>query len=344
LTQRGAEDRTVPRVPIEARIRGKERYLERSYPLICHLLDVAAMAGCVWDVIVGPAAARRIAGRLGVSEESVRGLVMFWAGLHDLGKISPVFQERIGGLEELARDGGFAYLPLNELSRKFSHDKATHRILTAMFAELGYSTGTRGAAQRVAQMLGGHHGTFHERLEISPLEDPWSSRPRELGGGQWRDQAQAHLQALARCIGPDAPVVPAARAGRETLAVVSGIVILADWLASQTSFIAAAEVGLNSKVDRSPRSGGDPLISRLPSGCITRSPRSGRHQDARRQHQRPDQGHISSLPGSTPHLRPIRHSTLQRGRRVHFSGRPQVAPLRRKRLRRLSIGEGCSSG
>ena len=223
---------------IDARMLGKERGLASPYPVICHLLDVAAMTGCVWDSLVGQMAARRVAGRLGVPADAVRGLVMFWAGLHDLGKVSPPFQERIGGLDALVRDGGYSVLPLDELSRGFSHGKATQSILSSLFAELGYGPGKGGFARWAAQMLGGHHGTFHD-LPVEGAQDPWHVHPRTLGQGQWRTQAQAHFEALARCVGSDARVVPVGRFGRETLGIVAGIVILADWLASQIGFISA---------------------------------------------------------------------------------------------------------
>jgi CRISPR-associated endonuclease/helicase Cas3 len=224
---------------VDVRMRGKEQGLASPYPVICHLLDVAAMAGCVWDAMVGPAAARRIAGRLGVPADAVRGLVMFWAGLHDLGKISPPFQERIRGLAALTRDGGYSYLPLNEHSRRLSHHEATQLILSRLFTELGYAPSGSSTARWAAQMLGGHHGTFHDFPEPGETKDPWHGRGSGLGGEEWRVQTQTHLDALARCVGPDARVVPSGRFGRETLGVVAGIVILADWLASQVGFISA---------------------------------------------------------------------------------------------------------
>jgi len=38
--------------PIDPRLWGKRRGLPGPYPVICHLIDTAAMAGALWDVWV----------------------------------------------------------------------------------------------------------------------------------------------------------------------------------------------------------------------------------------------------------------------------------------------------
>ncbi|MFD0169130.1 HD domain-containing protein [Streptomyces decoyicus] len=41
---------------VDGRFWGKERGLARRYPLICHLLDTAAVAGVLWDRVLTDAA------------------------------------------------------------------------------------------------------------------------------------------------------------------------------------------------------------------------------------------------------------------------------------------------
>ncbi len=62
------------------------------YPVACHLLDAAAAIGVLWDLYVSPAGRRRIATSLQVDDQHARCLLMFWASLHDIGKIVPSFQ------------------------------------------------------------------------------------------------------------------------------------------------------------------------------------------------------------------------------------------------------------
>ncbi|QKV90421.1 CRISPR-associated endonuclease Cas3'' [Streptomyces sp. NA02950] len=75
---------------------GKARGLPWPYPLVCHLLDTAAMAGRLWDVMLGHRSRRRIAECLELDEGASRRLVGCWACLHDLGKVTPPFQSMVG--------------------------------------------------------------------------------------------------------------------------------------------------------------------------------------------------------------------------------------------------------
>src|SRR5437868_5700576 len=70
---------------------GKRRGLPGPYPLVCHLLDAAAAVGVLWDLYLAPGLRRRLVDALGDSEEEARGMVMLWAGLHDIGKAMPCF-------------------------------------------------------------------------------------------------------------------------------------------------------------------------------------------------------------------------------------------------------------
>ena len=63
------------------------------HPLICHLLDVAAVTEAMWDAALSAAARRGFAASLGFGDDlaAARTWVAFIAGLHDLGKCSPSF-------------------------------------------------------------------------------------------------------------------------------------------------------------------------------------------------------------------------------------------------------------
>ena len=68
---------------------GKEKEAGGFHPLLCHMLDVAAVAERTWDDVLTPAARRRLAAALGLDERAARRWVAFLAGLHDSGKCSP---------------------------------------------------------------------------------------------------------------------------------------------------------------------------------------------------------------------------------------------------------------
>lgn len=215
---------------IDLRIWGKERGLPRAYPLLWHLADTAAVAGSLWDRFLTPNQRSLIAVGLEIDEEHARALVMLWAGLHDLGKATPGFQS---GHEVLFRPlladpayGG------ERGSRKLRHERATQLTLDELLKESGYeATGVRVRSKRpsyrVAQILGGHHGRFCRH-------DQNDKDSRHLGKGGWDEQRRLFVKVLAEMLGNPSPP---SRVDARAAVLISGLVVLADWLASQERFL-----------------------------------------------------------------------------------------------------------
>lgn len=239
-----------PLTGLDVRLWGKspspDRKLSRPYPLICHLLDTAAIAGAVFDRVLGRRRGEWLAEVVGVPGEDIRGLVMFWAGLHDIGKISPPFQSKEPVLfAAVAADGRYIAEAMSDGDRAFHHSQASQWILAQLFAESGYAVPTgpyadaaASYAHRVAQMLGGHHGRFHARLDLTEVHRPrMPERSASLGTGEWERQARLHVSALRELVGQGASAVPDGVLRGEAVAVLTGLVVCADWLASQEAYI-----------------------------------------------------------------------------------------------------------
>src|SRR5579871_6560893 len=65
------------------------------HPLLCHLLDVAAVAERIWDETLSAYARRRLAEGLGLDDpNAARAWVAALSGLHDTGKGCPAFQQQ----------------------------------------------------------------------------------------------------------------------------------------------------------------------------------------------------------------------------------------------------------
>lgn len=203
---------------------GKSHGLARPYPLICHLLDTAAMATMLWQHYVSPALRRRIADLLGMPESQAGHLISFWSGLHDIGKCMPCFQAMDSGAYESLHD----YPDLHGEKRR--HEHAAHVWLGHALSTRGYSTAsTTSPAFVVAQLLGGHHGRFLRR-DHRECRYPPTSLMRELGDGKWEEQRHILLSAVADVLTPPpAPTTVCA----EVATLACGITILADWLVSQ---------------------------------------------------------------------------------------------------------------
>lgn len=231
---------------VDVRVWGKERGLIKPYPLVGHLVDTGVVAGALWDGFLAESQQKAVAGELGVALEEARSLVAFWAGLHDVGKIQRGFQFQRDALRHascvaLLADEAFAdRAPGDSGATSLRHQDASARVLPALLAELGYPQGRRQPARwlvvRVAQLLGGHHGRYPALPEERRVLDPLRDHP-ELGAGGWEVQRRKHVAALREVLGhPD--VVPAgAGLSVQTAAVVAGLVVVADWLASQDDFV-----------------------------------------------------------------------------------------------------------
>ncbi|MDH6120956.1 CRISPR-associated endonuclease/helicase Cas3 [Kitasatospora sp. GAS204A] len=224
---------------LDARLWGKSAELPRPYPVVCHLLDTVAVAGALWDQMVSPRSRARIAAELGLSVAEGRQMVCFWAGLHDIGKISPPFQ----ALDKAAFAGVAGDPRYGEGAGRavagpaLRHETVTHWALAEFFAQCGYPTSRLvdlSASHQIAQLLGGHHGCFGEPLRKKELANPTAYQPG-LGEHGWREQRTAHAVAVRRLTG--AVAVPQGALSGPTAAVVTGLVVVADWLASQVEVI-----------------------------------------------------------------------------------------------------------
>lgn len=211
---------------------GKWRGLSRPYPLEAHLLDAAAMSLVLWENWVSPRLREVITQDLG--QDAGRSIA-FLAGVHDAGKASPVFQGQLlrsgkePGVAEntalLAYDGytfpsyGRALLEQPYLRRHEmvgAHHLAT-RILDRRESALDAWTS--------AAILG-HHGSF------ALMRRPDATVHAEVNGGMWqrrRDNVEHVVSDALGCARGDLP----ARAPLRSLLLASGLVVLADRLASE---------------------------------------------------------------------------------------------------------------
>ncbi|MFB6642951.1 CRISPR-associated helicase Cas3' [Streptomyces chartreusis] len=195
------------------------------YPLLFHLLDVAAIAGEVWDRFLTRGQRRLIAAGLGVMPAQARCLVMFIAGLHDLGKLS-AFQVQEAHpwarVSETLRQDTAGW-------RRMPHERASMHSALHLLAEAGYPVDASDSpGVRVAQILGGHHGRFLQ-LDI----DGAASKARvdlTLGGPAWQDLRRRYFALLRHLTG--ATTIPP-RVSVEAAVLITGLGVLADRLASQ---------------------------------------------------------------------------------------------------------------
>ncbi|MFF3128935.1 CRISPR-associated helicase Cas3' [Streptomyces sp. NPDC057908] len=205
-----------------------DRGLLAVYPLLFHLLDVAAVAGEVWDRVLTAGQRQLIADGMGVPLGEARCLVMFVAGLHDLGKLAQ-FQQREShpwarvSLALRADTAGWQRMP---------HERASMHSALQLLEEAGYNTDASDSpGVRVAQILGGHHGRF---LQLDLDGAAKASRVNlALGGPKWQDLRRRYFALLRHLTG--AQVVPL-RLSVPASVLMTGVGVIADRLASQRHY------------------------------------------------------------------------------------------------------------
>jgi CRISPR-associated endonuclease/helicase Cas3 len=117
---------------------GKEHGLSRPYPVMCHLLDTGAVFQELWDVVLSDKTQAAIADAVGLNVVEARTLVSFWAGLHDIGKITPPFQAQVAACYGPVRsDPAYVSAPGAETEKSFRHEIASHWALSELFAAAG---------------------------------------------------------------------------------------------------------------------------------------------------------------------------------------------------------------
>ena len=232
----------VPAV-LDARLWGKERGLERSYPAGCHALDAGAMAGILWDQYLTPGQRRVITHGWGLgSHEETRSLLVFLAALHDLCKITPGFQGCAPAADRVTGTSG--YPASDPAHSRLSHERGVHLALPELLGRLfGMPlTGrpSRLAAHQLGQILGGHHGTYQPALthQGQELTCPLAAAPA-LGTEAWDGQREA----LVRLAGEVSahPALPQRPAPAPVAVLTTGLITLADWLVSQLPWIRARQ-------------------------------------------------------------------------------------------------------
>jgi hypothetical protein len=73
---------------------GNDTWPDKYHPVICHMIDVAAVTLSLWDTVFRPQLRKWLARRLGLDEDSYARWLAFWSGAPDISKVSPCFQDR----------------------------------------------------------------------------------------------------------------------------------------------------------------------------------------------------------------------------------------------------------
>ena len=207
--------------------------LDLWLPLVEHLDDTMSVAGYLWERWVAGPVKRRLIVELG-TESSAFHFFIFLAGVHDIGKATPAFASAPGVpnlRRSRIRESGLRLPEVLADRAKLHHSLSGHIIVSDGLFRRGMP---RRSADEVAVIIGGHHGV-PPKLSSVHLGGHDSHL---MGGPEWQRVQEWILQ---RMIVESEAWEPMSRLGRSGLSqpaqvLLSGLVILADWLASNLDF------------------------------------------------------------------------------------------------------------
>jgi CRISPR-associated endonuclease Cas3-HD len=229
---------------------GKSDYGEGEcwLPLYVHMADAAGVAGRLWDRWLPKATRGIVARAVGGADDGddalARTLLVFLAGVHDVGKATPVFQAKgvpfgMGDARGIAWKPERAGFVLNRDlvgKREPTHPIAGELILERYFGRYAAPGCGASARRSLPSIVGAHHGNFPTRsrlhdggLDLRALgwdgegHDAWEAAQDELVGYAARLAGidDERLGTLARL-----PLDVAVES------LLTGMVIVSDWLAS----------------------------------------------------------------------------------------------------------------
>lgn len=194
-----------------------------AHPLLCHMIDVAAVAEAMLESLLPRGTLERLLRPLGVPPEDARRWLTLFVALHDLGKASPAFQRKWEPAVPYLVAAGF------DLDPPF-HARDHGTVGPLFIEEAASSLGVHpDLAFRVGRSVAAHHGSFptDRSLQVPPL-----GRAERGRNAAWDAARREIVTTLARLF---VSGVAAPQQGQEDWAFLSafaGLTAVADWLGS----------------------------------------------------------------------------------------------------------------
>jgi CRISPR-associated endonuclease/helicase Cas3 len=205
-------------------------------PLWVHLCDTSEVAKLLWDHWLPEHTKRMIAN--GISDALVqdddrlvyaRKIAVFMAAAHDIGKGSPAFQEKAAkvGFSDVVDEITSRGLAISSSTNEVQKRDFTHAIIAQAILEL------QGLDRSYAVVVGGHHG---KPPNNGADVDRVTAFPSITGVGKigWNDVQNEFVQFALDKAG--LICLPKGQIAVTAQVLLTGFLIMADWIASGDSF------------------------------------------------------------------------------------------------------------
>ncbi|WP_229925935.1 CRISPR-associated endonuclease Cas3'' [Streptomyces longispororuber] len=200
--------------------------------LLSHMLDTAAVAERVWDGFLARAT-RDMLDRTAGGTGKGRGLLMWLAALHDLGKATPAWQGKYPSAAKRVREAGLTWHEPTVKRYPWAHERAGGFLLRRFLTEEGWPA---EQVEWVWPLVAGHHGFFPLASSLGPHR---ASLRQAEGREQWPLVQRELLRRVSLLLGldPVARLVPVEVPTRALQLHLAGLVAMADQMASSPGLV-----------------------------------------------------------------------------------------------------------
>lgn len=198
-----------------------------GHGLLCHMLDVAAVAEAV---LSRESRTTRLwlSKNIGLPSEHLTRWLGAMSGLHDFGKAIPGFQAKWPEGQTADMAAGLGFKPVTLSATR--HDLASAALLRI---ELARHFPGAGWAQAISQALGAHHGYFPSSQEVKEAKPLYE-------GSEWASARGQLLEAYFSALSLDeSPTLNAL--SLPALAWLAGLTSVADWIGSNEAWFSLGE-------------------------------------------------------------------------------------------------------
>lgn len=201
-----------------------------------HAADTMLTAGKIWDEFLAEHVKTLLAEAF-EGEDAARRVTSFIAGCHDVGKATPAFEKQARGETGERRLNALEAAGLTIPDTVVKPSELRHEI-SGYWAMMEWLQTTLGLssddASRLAIVIGGHHGVFHDEKTYGSTNK--AAKADYYGAGPWAAARRSLIDAVDGCV--DASSVLAhldfSKVTQYVQSLMSGIITMADWIASDS--------------------------------------------------------------------------------------------------------------
>lgn len=202
------------------------------HPLANHLVEVAAVALEMWESVLAPASKKRWTDFCGGDADAAGRWLAFLAGVHDLGKCSPIFEA--ASKEQRARLERAGVRFPRHLRDRLPHGVITAGTLPALLqGQWPVFKSSGKVTRRYGAVSGMHHGWVFDSTTIGV--GSMKTSPIAVGTSEWDEWRRDLFGYVLESVG-DIADVPDRQVPYSLATWLAGVISVADWIGSNTDY------------------------------------------------------------------------------------------------------------